>query len=81
MCDMAERYLGVNYDYVGHIEQDDAVWLSVVHRRPLLIDSPTSKSARNLERIARRVPGLEHDARATAERACAVLGARRPELV
>lgn len=58
MCDMAERYLGVNYDYVGHVEQDDAVWLSVVHRRPLLIDSPTSKSARNLERIARRVLAL-----------------------
>ncbi|HEX2674354.1 MAG TPA: helix-turn-helix domain-containing protein, partial [Polyangiaceae bacterium] len=58
MCDMSERYLGVNYDYVGHIEQDDAVWLSVVHRRPLLIDSPTSKSARNLERIARRVLAL-----------------------
>jgi flagellar biosynthesis protein FlhG len=58
MCDMAERYLGVNFDYVGHIEQDDAVWLSVQHRRPLLIDSPTSKSARNLERIARRVLAL-----------------------
>ena len=58
MCDMADRYLGVNFDYVGHIEQDDAVWLSVVHRRPLLIDSPTSKSARNLERIARRVLAL-----------------------
>ena len=58
MCDMAERYLGVHFDYVGHIEQDDAVWLSVVHRRPVLIDSPTSKSARNLERIARRVLAL-----------------------
>ncbi len=58
MCDMAERYLGVHFDYVGHIEQDDAVWLSVQHRRPLLIDSPTSKSARNLERIARRVLAL-----------------------
>jgi flagellar biosynthesis protein FlhG len=58
MCDMAERYLGVHFDYVGHIEQDDAVWLSVSHRRPLLIDSPTSKSARNVERIARRVLAL-----------------------
>lgn len=55
MCDMAERYLGVHFDYVGHIEQDDGVWLSVVRRRPVLIDSPTSKSARNIERIARRV--------------------------
>lgn len=58
MCDLARRHLGVNFDYVGHVEQDDAVWLSVVHQRPLLIDSPTSKSARNLERIARRLLAL-----------------------
>ncbi len=58
VCDLARRHLGVNFDYVGHIEQDDAVWLSVTHRRPLLIDSPTSKSARNLERIARRILAL-----------------------
>ncbi|MBN2191698.1 MAG: helix-turn-helix domain-containing protein [Polyangiaceae bacterium] len=58
MHDMAERYLGVDIDHVGHIEQDDAVWLSVVRRRPLLIDSPASKSARNMERIARRVLAL-----------------------
>lgn len=58
MCDMALRYLGVGFDHVGQIEQDDSVWLSVVRRRPLLIDSPTSKSARNLERIARRVLAL-----------------------
>lgn len=58
MCDLAMRYNGVGFDYVGHIEQDDSVWLSVVRKRPLLIDSPTSKSARNLERIARRVLAL-----------------------
>jgi len=56
--DMALRYLGLELDNVGHIEQDDSVWLSVVRRRPLLIDSPTSKSARNLERIARRLLAL-----------------------
>ena len=58
MCDMARRYLGVHFDYVGAVEYDDSVWLSVVRRRPLLIDSPTSKSARNLERIARRILAL-----------------------
>jgi len=58
MCDLARRHLGVNFDYVGHIEQDDAVWLSVVHQRPVLIDNPTSKGARNLERIARRILAL-----------------------
>jgi flagellar biosynthesis protein FlhG len=58
MVDMARRYLGVLLDYVGHVEQDDSVWLSVVRSRPLLVDSPTSKSARNIERIARRVLAL-----------------------
>jgi flagellar biosynthesis protein FlhG len=58
MVDMAERHLGVRLDYVGSIEQDDSVWLSVVRRRPLLIDSPASKSARNVERIARRLLAL-----------------------
>jgi flagellar biosynthesis protein FlhG len=58
MCDLSLRYLGVRFDYLGSIEHDDAVWLSVVHRRPVLIDGPTSKSARNLERIARRVLAL-----------------------
>jgi flagellar biosynthesis protein FlhG len=58
MCELCGRYLGMSFDYVGHVEQDDAVWLSVVRRKPLLIDSPTSKSARNIERIARRVLAL-----------------------
>jgi flagellar biosynthesis protein FlhG len=58
MADLARRHLGVSFDYVGHVEQDDAVWLSVVHQRPVLIDSPTSKGARNLERIARRILAL-----------------------
>ena len=58
MVDMAARYLGVTVDYVGHVEQDDAVWLSVVRRKPLLVDGPTSKSARNVERVARRILAL-----------------------
>jgi flagellar biosynthesis protein FlhG len=55
---MAWRYLGIDLDYLGYIEHDDAVWLTVRRRRPLLIDNPTSKGARNLERIARRVLAL-----------------------
>lgn len=55
---MADRYLGLELDYIGYIEHDDAVWLTVRRRRPLLIDSPTAKSARLIERIARRVVAL-----------------------
>jgi flagellar biosynthesis protein FlhG len=70
ICDLARRHLGVAFDYVGHVEQDDAIWLSVVHQRPVLIDSPTSKGARNLERIARRILALaaSHDQEREAEK-------------
>jgi flagellar biosynthesis protein FlhG len=68
---MAGRYLGVDLDYIGYVEQDDAVWLTVRRRRPLLIDSPASKSARNVERIARRVLALltVHETRPAENRA------------
>jgi flagellar biosynthesis protein FlhG len=58
MSAVSLRFLGIGLDYVGHIEHDDAVWLTVRRRRPLLIDSPTSKSARNVERVARRILAL-----------------------
>jgi flagellar biosynthesis protein FlhG len=69
MSEMARRYLGIELDYVGNVEHDDAAWLSVLRRKPLLIDNPTSKSARNLERIARRVLALllTRDKEKTAE--------------
>jgi len=68
MAAVSQRFLGISFDYLGHIEHDDAVWLTVRRRRPLLIDSPTSKSARNLERVARRLLAL-----------LAAQGARGPE--
>ena len=58
MQNMALRYLGVSVDYLGHIDQDDQAWLTARRRRPLLVDSPTAKSARNLERIVRRVAAM-----------------------
>jgi flagellar biosynthesis protein FlhG len=68
VCEMSRRYLGVDLDYLGQIEQDDSVWLSVVRKRPLLIDSTASKSARNLERIARRTLALTTSRDQTRER-------------
>ncbi len=58
MSELTRQHYGVNLDELGTIEHDDTVWLSVRRRRPLLTDSPTSKAARNLERIARRVMAL-----------------------
>ena len=58
MSSLSERYLGITLDYLGHIEQDDSVWLTARRRQPLLIDAPASKSARNVERVARRILAL-----------------------
>ena len=58
MSGLVARHYGVTLDELGHIEHDDTVSLTVRRSRPLLIDSPASKSARNVERIARRVLAL-----------------------
>jgi flagellar biosynthesis protein FlhG len=58
MSGLVSRHYGVSLDELGHIELDDTVSLTVRRNKPLLVDSPTSKSARNIERIARRVVAL-----------------------
>jgi flagellar biosynthesis protein FlhG len=58
MSALVSRHYGVALDELGHVEHDDTVWLTVRRNKPLLVDSPTSKSARNVERIARRVLAL-----------------------
>ncbi|HEX3770958.1 MAG TPA: helix-turn-helix domain-containing protein [Polyangiaceae bacterium] len=58
MSGLVSRHFGVALDELGHVEQDDTVWLTVRRNKPLLVDSPATKSARNIERIARRVLAL-----------------------
>jgi flagellar biosynthesis protein FlhG len=58
MSMLAQRHYGVALEELGHIEHDDTVWLGMRRKRPLLVDSPTCKAARNLERIGRRVVAL-----------------------
>jgi flagellar biosynthesis protein FlhG len=58
MSGLSARHYGLKLDELGHIEHDDTVWVTVRRNKPLLVDAPTSKAARNLERIARRVLAL-----------------------
>jgi flagellar biosynthesis protein FlhG len=57
----ARRRLGVPMEFVGHIEHDDAVWLAVRKRRPLMIEEPQSRAAKCVAEIARRLIALEMD--------------------
>ncbi|HEX4403370.1 MAG TPA: helix-turn-helix domain-containing protein [Polyangia bacterium] len=51
----ARRRLGHAFDYLGHVESDETVWLAARRRRPLMAEYPEAKVAKNIERIARRV--------------------------
>ncbi len=58
MSELVAKHYGVVLEELGHIEHDDTVWLTVRRNKPLLVDSPASKAARNVERIARRVAAV-----------------------
>ncbi len=57
----ATRRFGIVLPYLGHVEYDDAVWVSLRRRRPLLVEHPESRASKCIEKITRRVLGLEAD--------------------
>lgn len=46
------KYFGLDMDYLGAIGYDDEVWKAVRKRRPVLLASPESETARSMARIA-----------------------------
>jgi flagellar biosynthesis protein FlhG len=55
------RRLGLAVDYFGHLESDDAVWLAVRKRRPLVVEHPEAKVSKNIERVMRRLLAVESE--------------------
>jgi flagellar biosynthesis protein FlhG len=42
MKSVCRKYFGIEADYLGHIDHDNAVWQALRKRRPVLIESPHS---------------------------------------
>ncbi len=61
------RRLGLAVDYLGHLDSDDAVWLAVRKRRPLIVEHPEAKITKNLERVVRRLLATESEKPASPE--------------
>jgi flagellar biosynthesis protein FlhG len=61
MSTAARRRLGHPFEYLGHVESDETVWLAARRRRPLMAEYPEAKVAKNIERIARRVLSMESE--------------------
>jgi flagellar biosynthesis protein FlhG len=55
------RRLGVGIDYLGHLDSDDAVWVAVRKKQPLVVEHPESKAAKCIERIARKLASADQD--------------------
>jgi flagellar biosynthesis protein FlhG len=55
----ARRRLGLPVRYLGPLDHDDAVWVTLRRRRPLLIEHPESRISKCVERITRGLLGLE----------------------
>ena len=55
---VCHRYFGVEAEYLGYVNHDEAVRRSIVARRPVTEFAPTSDAAIYLQRIARKLVGL-----------------------
>ncbi|MFQ5697361.1 MAG: P-loop NTPase [Myxococcota bacterium] len=52
---VCRKYFGIDVDYVGYVNYDDAVWRSVKERRPLVLGHPQSDSSIYIRRIAKKL--------------------------
>jgi flagellar biosynthesis protein FlhG len=48
---VCKRYFGIEMDYLGHLDHDNAVWQAVRKKRPLLLEFPNSKLSSHFDRI------------------------------
>ncbi len=56
---VGRRHLGLPFDYLGYVECEDVAWVTVRRRRPLLVEYPEAKVAKDIERVTRRILSLE----------------------
>lgn len=59
MQSAVRRRFGIDVEYMGYVDYDDTVWTCVRVRRPLLVESPGTKSAKSIEKIARRLIAID----------------------
>jgi flagellar biosynthesis protein FlhG len=52
---VCKKYFGIEADYLGYVNHDDAVRRSVVARKPVVLAQPESDAALYLTRIARKL--------------------------
>jgi len=57
----AGRRLGMPLKNLGHIDYDDAVWVSLRRRRALLVEHPEARASKCIEKVTRRLLARDAD--------------------
>lgn len=55
VCSVCRKYFGIEAEYLGYVNQDDDVRLSIANKTPLVEFRPKSDASIYLERIARKI--------------------------
>ena len=61
MSSATRRVLGLPVRFLGHLEYDDAVWVSLRRGRPLLVEHPESRVAKCVEKVTRRFLSVDSE--------------------
>jgi len=61
-----KKYFGLEMDFLGALSHDDEVWRSVRKRRPVLVEQPTSRVARDFSAVVNELLFLDQQRARTA---------------
>lgn len=59
LCTVADRFLNISIDYVGHVPQDDYVTMAVCQQRAVGDLYPRAPSSRQFEKLAKVISGWD----------------------
>jgi len=57
MAGAARRRMGLPIGSLGHVEYDEAVWVALRRKRPLIVEHPESRVAKCIEKLSRKMIG------------------------
>jgi len=62
---VCKRYFGIEVDYLGFLEHDNAVWQAVRRKRPVALEFPKSRLVLTLNSLAQKIMRAQHPAEPT----------------
>jgi flagellar biosynthesis protein FlhG len=61
MKSVCKKYFGIDADYVGYLDYDNAVWQAIRKRRPLILEYPYSSLVNGFSVISKHLVDPAHN--------------------